>query len=240
MLFKAFIAATTLAVVSSLLPVQAEAASINKNDLKVLKIAVAEQSDAEKPKAPKQEEAKPAPKPVVKDVVQEGDTLAGIATEHQTTYVRIFNANEQIENPDVIHPGQELRIPDPAEQLPERALPQAPAPVVAEEAPAVVYEAESTDTYQAPAAPSAPANYAAGSSVWDSLARCEAGGNWAINTGNGFYGGLQFTLSSWRAVGGSGYPNQASREEQIMRGQMLQARQGWGAWPACSAKLGLI
>jgi hypothetical protein len=84
---------------------------------------------------------------------------------------------------------------------------------------------------------SAPA--VAGGSVWDSLAACESGGNWAINTGNGFYGGLQFTLSSWQAVGGSGYPNQASREEQIMRGQMLQARGGWGNWPACSAKLGL-
>jgi hypothetical protein len=87
----------------------------------------------------------------------------------------------------------------------------------------------------APATVAAPAN----TSIWDRLAGCESGGNWVINTGNGFYGGLQFTLSSWRAVGGSGYPNQASRSEQIYRGQLLQARQGWSAWPACSAKLGL-
>lgn len=83
-------------------------------------------------------------------------------------------------------------------------------------------------------------NYASGNTVWDRLAQCESGGNWAINTGNGYYGGLQFTLSSWSAVGGSGYPHQATRSEQIMRGQRLQAQQGWGAWPACAAQLGLL
>lgn len=82
-------------------------------------------------------------------------------------------------------------------------------------------------------------NYASGSTVWDRLAKCESGGNWAINTGNGYYGGLQFSLSSWRGVGGSGYPHQASRAEQIKRGQILQSRGGWGHWPACSKKLGL-
>jgi hypothetical protein len=80
---------------------------------------------------------------------------------------------------------------------------------------------------------------AASYSVWDDLARCEAGGNWSINTGNGYYGGLQFALSSWRAVGGTGYPHQHTREEQIRRGELLQARQGWGAWPSCSRQLGL-
>jgi hypothetical protein len=74
---------------------------------------------------------------------------------------------------------------------------------------------------------------------WDALAQCESGGNWSINTGNGFYGGLQFTLTSWRAVGGTGYPHQHGREEQIRRGIKLQAIQGWGAWPACSRKIGL-
>jgi uncharacterized protein YabE (DUF348 family) len=76
-------------------------------------------------------------------------------------------------------------------------------------------------------------------SVWDKLAQCESGGNWSINTGNGFYGGLQFTLSTWRANGGSGMPNKASREEQIRVAKKVQASQGWGAWPACSSKLGL-
>ena len=75
--------------------------------------------------------------------------------------------------------------------------------------------------------------------MWDQLAQCESGGNWSINTGNGYYGGLQFSLSSWRAVGGSGYPHTASRAEQIKRGKLLLARHGWGAWPACTRKLGL-
>ena len=76
-------------------------------------------------------------------------------------------------------------------------------------------------------------------SVWDALAKCEAGGNWAINTGNGYYGGLQFNLGTWRANGGTGMPHQASREEQIAVGQRVQASQGWGAWPSCARKLGL-
>lgn len=75
---------------------------------------------------------------------------------------------------------------------------------------------------------------------WDSLAQCESGGNWFINTGNGFYGGLQFSLISWRSAGGPyGYPHQQSREVQIRVGQELQRMQGWGAWPSCSRQLGL-
>jgi resuscitation-promoting factor RpfB len=76
-------------------------------------------------------------------------------------------------------------------------------------------------------------------SVWDKLAQCESGGNWSINTGNGYYGGLQFSLSTWRAYGGKGYPHQASREEQIRIAKKLKAAAGWGSWPACSSKLGL-
>ncbi len=87
--------------------------------------------------------------------------------------------------------------------------------------------------------PAAPANYAPGNSVWDRLAQCESGGNWSINTGNGYYGGLQFSASTWAAVGGTGLPHQHSREEQIKRGQILQARAGWGQWPHCSSRLGL-
>jgi resuscitation-promoting factor RpfB len=78
-----------------------------------------------------------------------------------------------------------------------------------------------------------------GNSVWDRLAQCESGGNWSINTGNGFYGGLQFTASTWRAMGGSGLPHQASRETQIAVAKKLQARAGWGQWPGCTSKLGL-
>lgn len=83
-------------------------------------------------------------------------------------------------------------------------------------------------------------NFAGGSTVWDSLAQCESGGNWAINTGNGYYGGLQFNLGTWRAYGGTGYPHQNSRETQIAVATRLRdANGGYGAWPGCAAKLGL-
>ena len=74
--------------------------------------------------------------------------------------------------------------------------------------------------------------------TWDALAECESGGDWHINTGNGYYGGLQFSLGSWQAVGGTGYPHEHSRETQITMGQRLYASSGWGVWPACTAKLG--
>ncbi|MET1063618.1 MAG: transglycosylase family protein [Arthrobacter sp.] len=76
-------------------------------------------------------------------------------------------------------------------------------------------------------------------STWDSLAQCESGGNWGISTGNGFSGGLQFTPSTWAAYGGTGSAANASREQQIAVAERVQAGQGWGAWPACAAKLGL-
>jgi resuscitation-promoting factor RpfA len=87
---------------------------------------------------------------------------------------------------------------------------------------------------QAPAA-----STAANGSVWDQLAQCESGGNWAINTSNGFSGGLQFAQSTWEANGGQGLASNASRAQQIAVAERVQAAQGWGAWPACSAKLGL-
>ena len=87
--------------------------------------------------------------------------------------------------------------------------------------------------------PAPVVNYASGSTVWDELAECESGGNWAINTGNGYYGGLQFTLETWQGYGGSGYPHEASREEQIAVAERVQNAQGWGAWPSCAAELGL-
>jgi uncharacterized protein YabE (DUF348 family) len=88
-------------------------------------------------------------------------------------------------------------------------------------------------------APSEP-NFASGGTVWDSLAQCESGGNWAINTGNGYYGGLQFNLGTWQSYGGSGLPSNASRETQIaIATKVRDASGGYGAWPACAAKLGL-
>jgi resuscitation-promoting factor RpfB len=82
----------------------------------------------------------------------------------------------------------------------------------------------------------------AGNSVWDDLARCESGGNWAINTGNGYSGGLQFSLGTWQQYGGAefaAYPHQATREEQIIVAERLRAVRGYAPWPACRATLGL-
>ncbi|MEU9044400.1 MULTISPECIES: transglycosylase family protein [unclassified Kitasatospora] len=83
---------------------------------------------------------------------------------------------------------------------------------------------------------------AASVSTWDAVAQCESGGNWAINTGNGFYGGLQFTSSTWAAFGGTAYASQANlatKAQQIAIGEKVLASQGPGAWPVCSVKAGL-
>ena len=79
----------------------------------------------------------------------------------------------------------------------------------------------------------APAAHAAPSVNWDAIAQCESSGNWAANTGNGFFGGLQFTQSTWKAFGGSGTPQHASREQQIAVAEKVLDGQGIGAWPVC-------
>ncbi|MEV0263213.1 transglycosylase family protein [Streptomyces sp. NPDC050617] len=89
-------------------------------------------------------------------------------------------------------------------------------------------------------AASGPAE-AADSGVWDRIAACESGGNWHVNTGNGYYGGLQFSAGTWRAHGGGAYAataDRASRAQQIAVASRVQATQGWGAWPTCSARAG--
>jgi hypothetical protein len=81
-----------------------------------------------------------------------------------------------------------------------------------------------------------------GPGVWDRLAQCESGGNWAINTGNGFFGGLQFAQATWEGFGGGAFAPRAdlaSREQQIIMADRVLRGQGWGAWPECSRKLGL-
>ncbi len=103
-----------------------------------------------------------------------------------------------------------------------------------------ITEVVAVGTKERPSTISSGANFASGSTVWDSLAACESGGNWAINTGNGYYGGLQFNLGTWQAYGGSGYPHQNSRETQIaVATRVRDASGGYGAWPACAASLGL-
>lgn len=75
---------------------------------------------------------------------------------------------------------------------------------------------------------------------WDSVASCESGNNWAINTGNGFHGGLQFTMGTWQSNGGSGMPESAGRDEQIRVAENVLHTQGIGAWPVCGARGGQV
>lgn len=160
--------------------------------------------------------------------IQRGDTLSGIASQYGSTVQQLVRANSSVTNPDLIYAGQQLRIP----QGNRRAIRSSSASTSvgrrASQRPAV-----------SQAGTASQSTAATHRSVWDRLAQCESSGNWSINTGNGFYGGLQFTLSSWQAVGGTGYPHHASKQEQIRRAEKLKAIQGWGAWPACTAKLGL-
>jgi LysM repeat protein len=170
-----------------------------------------------------------------KITVKRGDTLSKIAKKAKLSSWRpIWDLNKKLAHPNLIYPGQRLVLPAKGEKVKHRPLPSLAVTRTASEgaaAPASSSPRRATVTRSA-AAP-------AGGSVWDRLARCESGGNWGINTGNGYSGGLQFTPGTWRAHGGTGSAHSASRAEQIRVAERVRASQGWGAWPACSAKLGL-
>jgi uncharacterized protein YabE (DUF348 family) len=100
-----------------------------------------------------------------------------------------------------------------------------------------VAEIVKVGTKTAPETPSA--NFASGGTVWDQIAQCESGGNWAANTGNGYYGGLQFNPGTWASYGGQGMPHENSREQQIAVAERVAAAEGgYGAWPHCGAQFG--
>ncbi len=170
-----------------------------------------------------------ANEPTTPYTVQPGDILSRIAPNNW----REVAAGNGIENPDLIYVGQVIDLSATA-----------PAPAYRPSRPAAPSSSSSSHA-SAPSRPSSrpqassSSGSSGGSGVWDRLAQCESGGNWSISTGNGYYGGLQFSQGSWNAAGGSGNPANASREEQIRVAQNLQAQQGWGAWPACSRALGL-
>jgi hypothetical protein len=180
----------------------------------------------------------PQQTPEVRVTIQEGDTLSKIASQNNTTYIRIYDANTDIENPDVIFPGHTVRIPTADEQLTDRPLPQAQPVAVVAPAPAPVAAPYVAPTsYVAPQAPSAPAvaNYASGNTAWDRVAACESGGNWAINTGNGYYGGLQFTQATWAGAGGLAYAPRAdlaTRDQQIA----IASKLSLSNWPVCGSR----
>jgi hypothetical protein len=168
------------------------------------------------------------PEPVV-HVLARGESLADVATLHGIDGIdgwrRLFDANPHIEDPDLVTTGTHVRIPAPGEEVAPRELPAPPPPPRRE-------GGERTSR-------AGGGGGGGGAGVWDQLAACESGGNWAANTGNGYYGGLQFSASSWAAVGGTGLPHEHSRGTQIAMGERLRAAQGWGAWPSCARRLGL-
>jgi LysM repeat protein len=162
-------------------------------------------------------------------VVKQGDSLSKLAKQAKLSSWRpLWDLNTKIQHPNLIYPGQKLLLPAKGEKLKHRPLP----------APAVT-RVVAAERSAAPASRRATVTRSASGSVWDRLAQCESGGNWGINTGNGYSGGLQFSAGTWRANGGTGSAYNASRAEQIRVAERVQASQGWGAWPACSSSLGL-
>ena len=133
--------------------------------------------------------------------------------------------------PDAPPPPADL---PPAPDAPPPPAPDAPPPPAPEAAPAPDAPAPPADDAPAPQPAKAPIK--AYSVNWDAIAACESGGNWGISTGNGYSGGLQFTPSTWRANGGSGSANGASREEQIRVAENVLRTQGIGAWPVCGRR----
>jgi LysM repeat protein len=184
--------------------------------------------------------ATPAPTDPDTHTVEPGDTLAGVAAlyESVSSWQALAEANADIvSDPNVIRVGQELALSGTASS----STSSAPEPESTPE-PESAPEPEATPEPEAESEPASEAPASNGNvsvATWDRVAECESNGDWSINTGNGYYGGLQFALSSWEWVGGSGMPHEASKSEQIARAEILLERQGWGAWPACSSALGL-
>jgi LysM repeat protein len=175
-----------------------------------------------------------------KITVKRGDTLSRIAKKAKLASWRpIWDLNKKVAHPNLIYPGQKLVLPAKGEKVKHRPLPALAVTrvVSSERAAAPASSSQRSTSRRSTVTRSAAAP--AGGGVWDRLARCESGGNWGTNTGNGYSGGLQFAPGTWRANGGTGSAHNASRAEQIRVAERVRASQGWGAWPACSAKLGL-
>jgi hypothetical protein len=167
----------------------------------------------------------------VVSTVEVSTTAAPTTTEAPTTSTTVVPATTEV----------------PVTEAPTTSTTAAPTPI-ATKAPVRAAATPKPTTTTAPPTTSPPTTQAPAPSgvngdpndpaTWDRMASCEAGGNWAANTGNGYYGGLQFSLSTWQRYGGTGYPHQASKATQIEVGKRLQAAEGWSAWPSCSRELG--
>lgn len=159
-------------------------------------------------------------------VVQPGDTLSGIAAEEGlSNWNLLYQDNLSVVggNPNLIFPGQVLQIPGTG----DTSAPVASV-VVVPHTHHTTTKHKSTDVPD----PTSSIN-------WDAVAQCESGGDWSIDTGNGFYGGLQFTESTWLAYGGgkyASYANHATENEQKTIANKVLAGQGIGAWPVCGPR----
>jgi LysM repeat protein len=175
--------------------------------------------------------------------VKAGDTLTAIAAReygHAGDWPALWWANRRrVSNPNMITVGQHLQLPGSHQVTSSMAhaavaaIPAPPPPPAAAPAPV----APSTGTVPVATAP-APAPASSGGVNWSAIAQCESGGNWGISTGNGFYGGLQFTEGTWLANGGGQYAssaNLATPAEQMAVANNVLASQGIGAWPVCGA-----
>jgi LysM repeat protein len=172
--------------------------------------------------------------------VQQGDSLSAIAAHtygKAADWPAVWWVNRhQVANPNLITAGQRLRLPASG-QVPawmaraaQAAIP-APPPV-----PAAVSIPQASPPAAASVSTAAPAS--SGGANWSAIAACESGGNWSASTGNGFYGGLQFTEQTWLGYGGGQYAssaNQATKAQQIAVAERVLAGQGIGAWPTCGA-----
>jgi len=177
--------------------------------------------------------------------VHQGDTLSAIAAHNygsSADWPAVWWANRhQVRNPNVLLVGQRLHLPASGHvtaamaHAAQAAMP-APPPAAPASTTSVSYSQPDPST-AAPVYSSAPASSGSGVN-WNAIAACESGGNWSINTGNGFYGGLQFTEQTWLGNGGGQYAssaNLATPSQQIAVAQRVVASQGIGAWPVCGA-----
>ena len=174
--------------------------------------------------------------------VQQGDTLSSIAIrayDSAADWPAVWWANRrQLPDPDVIAAGQRLQLPASA-QVPAWMARAAQAAVLATSsapARAAVSVPKADPPVTAPVSTAVPAS--SGGVNWPAIAACESGGNWSANTGNGFYGGLQFSEQTWLGYGGGQYApsaNMATEAQQIAVAQRVLHGQGIGAWPVCGA-----
>lgn len=167
-------------------------------------------------------------------VVQSGDNLSNIAqAQNLDSWRPLWNANPAINDPNLIYTGQTLTVP--TGQTSDRPLPTDTTVLPTRTyAPSggQLYSGTTSNSTQTTTVTESSANYSGG--VGGILARVrqrESGGNYATNTGNGFYGAYQFTIGTWASVGGHGLPSNASPAEQDMRAQILYSERGCSPWP---------